>query len=139
GAEIEWNKTFARSLLAEVAPEASPLLHVARDRREVEEAIASFGSVPVAVKPPGLTGGKGVKVMGPHLASHADARDYAVSLLESGKGVEGVHIEEKMGGADFAPRASRGGRSVLFPPAPYASPSRYDGEEGPGTGGMGSL
>ena len=48
---------------------------------EVQEAIASFGSTPVAVKPSGLTGGKGVKVMGPHLASHAEARDYALSLL----------------------------------------------------------
>ncbi len=139
GAEIEWNKTFARSLLAEVAPEASPLLHVARDRREVEEAIASFGSVPVAVKPPGLTGGKGVKVMGPHLASHADARDYAVSLLESGKGVEGVHIEEKIVGAEFTIQAISDGRSVVFPPATYDYPFRYDGDEGPGTGGMGSL
>jgi len=139
GAEIEWNKTFARSLLAEVAPEASPLLHVARDRREVEEAIAAFGSVPVAVKPPGLTGGKGVKVMGPHLASHADARDYAVSLLESGKGVEGVHIEEKIVGAEFTIQAISDGRSVVFPPATYDYPFRYDGDEGPGTGGMGSL
>jgi len=33
GAEIEWNKAFARSLLAEVAPEASPLLRVARNAR----------------------------------------------------------------------------------------------------------
>ena len=77
-----------RELLAEVAPEASPLLRVARDRREVEEAIASFGSIPVAVKPPGLTGGKGVKVMGPHLASHDEARDYAIELLDAGKAGE---------------------------------------------------
>ena len=45
---------------------------------EVDEAIASFGSTPVVVKPSGLTGGKGVKVMGPHLASHDEARDYAL-------------------------------------------------------------
>ena len=31
GAEIEWNKAFARSLLAEVAPEASPALRVVRE------------------------------------------------------------------------------------------------------------
>ena len=48
---------------------------------ELDEAIASFGSTPVVVKPSGLTGGKGVKVMGPHLASHDEARDYALSLL----------------------------------------------------------
>jgi phosphoribosylamine---glycine ligase len=138
GAEIEWNKTFARSLLAEVAPEASPLLRVAHDRAEVDAAIASFGSMPVAVKPPGLTGGKGVKVMGPHLADHAEARAYANSLLEAGKG-HGVHIEEKIVGAEFTIQAISDGRTVVFPPSTYDYPFRYDGDEGPGTGGMGSL
>src|SRR5271165_5632614 len=57
GAEIEWNKTFARSVLLEVAPEASPLLRVVHDARELDDALALFGSTPVAVKPPGLTGG----------------------------------------------------------------------------------
>jgi phosphoribosylamine--glycine ligase len=139
GAEIEWNKTFARSLLADVAPEASPLLYVARDRREVDEAIAAFGERPVAVKPPGLTGGKGVKVMGPHLASHEQARDYALSLLEGGRAGEGVHIEEKVIGAEFTIQAISDGRTVVFPPSTYDYPYRHDGDRGPGTGGMGSL
>ncbi len=140
GAEIEWNKAFARSLLAEVAPEASPLLHVAHDRREVDEAIASFGSTPVAVKPPGLTGGKGVKVMGPHLADHDEARDYA---LEPARGAarpaKAVLIEEKIIGAEFTIQAISDGRTVVFPPSTYDYPYRFDGDEGPGTGGMGSL
>src|SRR2546430_16653295 len=34
GAEIEGNKAFARGLLAEVAPEALPLLRVGREPRE---------------------------------------------------------------------------------------------------------
>jgi phosphoribosylamine---glycine ligase len=139
GAEIEWNKTFARSLLAEVAPEAAPRLRVAHDRREVEEAIAYFGSLPVAVKPPGLTGGKGVKVMGPHLASHEEARDYAISLLDAGKGADGVHIEERIVGAEFTIQAISDGRTVVFPPSTYDYPYRFDGDDGPGTGGMGSL
>ncbi len=139
GAEIEWNKTFARELLAEVAPEAAPRLCVAHDRHEVKEAIASFGSVPVAVKPPGLTGGKGVKVMGPHLASHAEACDYAIELLDAGKGGQGVHIEERIVGAEFTIQAISDGRTVVFPPSTYDFPYRYDGDEGPGTGGMGSL
>jgi phosphoribosylamine---glycine ligase len=139
GAEIEWNKTFARSLLAEVAPEAAPRLRVAHDRREVEEAIAYFGSLPVAVKPPGLTGGKGVKVMGPHLASHEEACDYAISLLDAGKGADGVHIEERIVGAEFTIQAISDGRTVVFPPSTYDYPYRFDGDDGPGTGGMGSL
>ena len=103
------------------------------------EAIESFGSTPVAVKPSGLTGGKGVKVMGPHLASHDEARDYALSLLARGKPGESVLIEEKILGAEFTIQAISDGKTVLFPPATYDYPFRYDGDEGPGTGGMGSL
>jgi phosphoribosylamine--glycine ligase len=139
GAEIEWNKTFARSLLAELAPEAVPRLRVVHDQGEVAEAIESFGSTPVAVKPSGLTGGKGVKVMGPHLADHAAAEDYALGLLAAGGAGESVLIEEKITGAEFTIQAVSDGRTVVFPPATYDYPYRYEGDEGPGTGGMGSL
>jgi phosphoribosylamine--glycine ligase len=139
GAEIEWNKAFARELLAEVAPHAAPALRVVRRATEVDEAIASFGATEVAVKPVGLTGGKGVKVMGPHLRSHDDARDYVLSLLERGGAGECVLIEEKITGAEFTIQALSDGRTVVFPPSTYDYPYRFDGDEGPGTGGMGSL
>jgi len=139
GAEIEWNKAFARSLLADVAPEATPALAIVREPGEVAAALDSFGSTPVAVKPSGLTGGKGVKVMGPHLATHADAAQYAVELLARGRDGESVLIEEKILGAEFTIQAVSDGRTVVFPPSTYDYPYRYDGDEGPGTGGMGSL
>ena len=44
GAEIEWNKAFARALLAELAPEAVPVLRVVRARARSREAIESFAS-----------------------------------------------------------------------------------------------
>ncbi|HEY4426588.1 MAG TPA: hypothetical protein VGN08_00130 [Solirubrobacteraceae bacterium] len=139
GAEIEWNKAFARRLLGEIAPESVPRLRIVHEQREVAGAIESFGSTPVAVKPSGLTGGKGVKVMGPHLADHADAQDYALSLLAHGRPGESVLIEEKITGAEFTIQAVSDGRTVVFPPATYDFPYRFDGDEGPGTGGMGSL
>jgi phosphoribosylamine--glycine ligase len=139
GAEIEWNKAFARSLLSEVAPGAAPKLRVVRDAREVDEAIAAFGSTPVAVKPSGLTGGKGVKVMGPHLDDHEQAAGYARSLLARVREGESVLIEEKIVGAEFTIQAISDGSTVMFPPSTYDYPFRYDGDEGPGTGGMGSL
>jgi phosphoribosylamine---glycine ligase len=139
GAEIEWNKAYARALLGEVAPEAAPKLRIARDAAELSEAIGSFGATPVVVKPSGLTGGKGVKVMGPHLADHGQAREYALSLLERGRPGESVLIEEKIVGAEFTIQAISDGTSVVFPPSTYDYPFRYDGDEGPGTGGMGSL
>jgi phosphoribosylamine--glycine ligase len=139
GAEIEWNKAFARELLLDVAPEATPRLRIARSAEQVDEAIASFGSMPVVVKPSGLTGGKGVKVMGPHLASHSEARDYALSLLAREQAGDSVLIEEKIVGAEFTIQAISDGRTVVCPNATYDYPYRFDGDEGPGTGGMGSL
>ncbi len=139
GAEIEWNKAFARELLLEIAPEATPRLCVLDAPDQIEEAIASFGETPVVVKPSGLTGGKGVKVMGPHLASHADAADYARSLLADRRHGDRVLIEEKVVGAEFTIQAISDGRTVVFPPSTYDYPYRFDGDEGPGTGGMGSL
>lgn len=136
GAEIEWNKVFARSLLTEIAPDAVPLLRVVSELGELDEAMAFFGSTPVAVKPAGLTGGKGVKVMGPHLADHEAAGDYARELLGRG---DPVLIEEKIEGAEFTIQAISDGRTVVFPWSTYDYPYRYEGDEGPGTGGMGSL
>src|SRR5262249_19188211 len=139
GAEIEWNKAYARSLLGEVAPEACPTLRVVRYAHEVRDAIDSFGSSPVVVKPSGLPGGKGVKVMGPHLASHAEAGEYALALLARAERDESVLIEERVLGAEFTIQAISDGRTVVFPPSTYDYPFRYDGDTGPGTGGMGSL
>ncbi len=139
GAEIEWNKVFARELLAEVAPEAVPELQIVRDEAELQRAMAAFGTTPLAVKPAGLTGGKGVKVMGPHLADHDEARAYAGELLNRGGAGEAVLIEERVDGAEFTIQAVSDGRTVVFPPSTYDYPYRFDGDEGPGTGGMGSL
>lgn len=139
GAEIEWNKAFARELLLDVAPEATPRLRMIGTAAEVDAAIASFGETPVVVKPSGLTGGKGVKVMGPHLASREEAAGYARSLLAGARTGETVLIEEKVLGAEFTIQAISDGRTVCFPPSTYDYPYRFDGDEGPGTGGMGSL
>ena len=139
GAEIEWNKAFARELLLELAPEATPRLRLIDAVEQVDEAIDSFGATPLVVKPSGLTGGKGVKVMGPHLATHADAAAYARQLLVDRRHGDSVLIEEKIVGAEFTIQAISDGRTVIFPPSTYDYPYRFDGDDGPGTGGMGSL
>ncbi len=139
GAEIEWNKAFARELLAEVAPDAAPMLRIVRSASDLDAAMAAFGSRPVVVKPSGLTGGKGVKVMGPHLASHEDAKAYALDLLGRDGAGDSVLIEEKVVGAEFTIQAISDGHTVVFPPSTYDFPYRFEGDEGPGTGGMGSL
>ena len=140
GAEIEWNKAFARSmLLAESRRRSRRCCGSCAARARSTRRSTAFGSTPVVVKPSGLTGGKGVKVMGPHLASHDDARAYALELLGAAAPASSVLIEEKIVGAEFTIQAISDGRTVVFPPSTYDYPYRFDGDQGPGTGGMGSL
>ena len=131
--EIEWNKVFARELLREVAPEAVPRLHVVRDEAELRAAMADLRQhARRRSSPPGLTGGKGVKVMGPHLADHEAAREYALELLRARRG--------RRVGAD---RGAHRGRRVhdpgdqrrahgRVPELDLRLPYRFDGDEGPG-------
>ena len=136
GAEIEWNKAFSRRLLDRVAPDANPECHLVRTPGQARQVIDAFGDRPVAVKPQGLTGGKGVKVMGPHLADHDQAGRYAESLIAA----DGLAlIEEKITGVEFTIQAISDGQTTVFPAVTYDYPYRYDGDSGPGTGGMGSF
>ena len=48
-------------------------------------------------------------------------------------------IEERIDGAEFTIQAISDGRTVVFPASTYDYPYRFDGDQGPGTGGMGSL
>ncbi len=139
GAEIEWNKAFSRQVVSEISPESNPAYALARDFAELDAALGSIGADGYAVvKPLGLTGGKGVKVVGPHLKDLAEARVYAASLL-SEPGNAGVIIEEKIEYPEFTIQAMTDGKTVIFPPATYDYPYRFENDEGPGTGGMGSC
>jgi phosphoribosylamine--glycine ligase len=77
--------------------------------------------------------------MGPHLPDHDAAHAYALELLERAGGAEAVLIEERIDGAEFTIQAISDGRNVVFPPSTYDFPYRFDGDTGPGTGGMGAL
>jgi phosphoribosylamine--glycine ligase len=77
--------------------------------------------------------------MGPHLASHDAAGEYARELLARAAPGDSVLIEEKILGAEFTIQAVSDGTTTVFPAPTYDYPFRYDGDEGPGTGGMGSL
>ncbi|HEU4392623.1 MAG TPA: phosphoribosylamine--glycine ligase [Solirubrobacterales bacterium] len=139
GAKIEWDKLYARSVLDQVAPQANPKTASAATREEVEAALAEFDGEPIAVKPVGLTGGKGVKVMGPHLATYAEASEYAAEILAGEVRGGSVLFEEKLTGLEFTIQAITDGQTIVFPPATYDYPYRCDGDTGPGTGGMGSF
>jgi phosphoribosylamine--glycine ligase len=138
-AEIEWSKVFSRSLLEEIDPAACPRHVTVFREQDLDSALQAFGTAPVVVKPSGLTGGKGVKVMGEHLRSRQHARSYAAELLHAEAGTSGVLLEEKMIGPEFTIQAITDGETVVCPPSTYDYPYRYEGDHGPGTGGMGSF
>lgn len=141
GAEIEWNKEFCRRVVEQVAPEANPVFAIARTVGEVAAAVdrvAPDGG-PVVVKPVGLAAGKGVKVVGPHLRDNGEAETYARSVITTGHHGGAVVIEERITSPEFTIQAMTDGHTVVFPPATYDYPYRFEGDTGPGTGGMGSC
>lgn len=134
GAQIEWDKDFSRRLVEAICPEYNPEFYIAHNPNEALEVIKNFGEREYAIKPSGLTGGKGVKVVGVNI-SKDDAPAYALELLDLGHGA--VIFEEKLEGIEFTVQAITDGKTIIFPPATYDYPYRFDGDQGPGTGGMG--
>jgi phosphoribosylamine--glycine ligase len=137
GARIEWDKTIARELVHRTFPDANPRYAIVREPADLDAAFAAFSDIPLAVKPAGLSGGKGVKVMGRHLHNHAEARNYAAELLARGPQPRAVVVEERIDALEFTIQAITDGTNHVFPPATFDYPYRLDGDTGPGTGGMG--
>ncbi|MCL4449337.1 MAG: hypothetical protein M1483_05205 [Actinobacteria bacterium] len=139
GAEIEWNKFFSRKIVDEIAPYANPTYKTASTIGELETAVSYFGTQPIVIKPAGLSGGKGVKVVGVHLRDNKEAFDYGADIITSGRLGGAVIVEERINGPEFTIQAMTDGKTIVFPPPTYDYPYRFDGDTGPGTGGMGSF
>lgn len=137
---IEWDKVYSIGLMQEVCPEFTPFHRVVSSPQEVEEALTQFRAkgMEVVVKPQGLTGGKGVKVMPAHLPDYAAAAAYAGELLAARSG-EQVLLVEKLRGLEFTIMGLTDGEHLVMAPATYDYPYRLEGDTGPGTGGMGCL
>ena len=87
----------------------------------------------LAVKPAGLTGGKGVKVIGDQVTDE-EAKTY---LRESD--YDRVVLEERLVGEEFTIQAFVANGEVRTTPAVQDHKRAYEGDEGPNTGGMGSY
>ena len=139
-AEIEWNKQFMRDLLEkhEVPGRVGYRAFERYDEDGIRAAVESFGGN-VAVKPVGLTGGKGVKVSGEHLHNADDALAYAREIFEGGQGGGRVIVEEKIDGEEFSLQAFCDGEHAVPMPAVQDHKRAFAGDTGPNTGGMGSY
>ena len=140
GARIEWDKEYALRLMQALCPEVTPVFRVIRDVHDIAPALAAFRNqgIEIAVKPQGLTGGKGVQVMGPHLRDWDDVHRYTEALLVS-RPHESVLWVEKLSGIEFTIMFLTDGTHVVPAPATYDYSYRYDGDTGPGTGSMGAF
>ena len=86
-ARIEWDKIYSIEMMQRVCPGFTPFYRVVSSPDGLKAAMLDFESRGhgVVVKPQGLTGGKGVKVMPEHLPSYHDCIEYAGSLLRQGR------------------------------------------------------
>ncbi|MFB6110712.1 MAG: phosphoribosylamine--glycine ligase [Halodesulfurarchaeum sp.] len=131
-ARLETDKAYQREFMVENDIDARPDFEIFE---AVEPAVAYLESVEadVAVKPRGLTGGKGVRVTGDQL-SRAEAVEY---VRESD--YEEWVIEERLRGEEFTVQAFVANGSLRPTPAVQDHKRAYEGDSGPNTGGMGSY
>ncbi|HMK53796.1 MAG TPA: phosphoribosylamine--glycine ligase [Methanobacteriaceae archaeon] len=138
-ARIETDKAFMRKLFVDHNISGSIAYGVFQDVEEAGNFIDDFQK-DLVVKPVGLTGGKGVKIVGEHLKDGADAKKYVKEIIENKIGGHAsVVLEERLVGEEFTVQALVDGDHVMPMPAAQDHPHAYEGDQGPITGGMGSY
>jgi phosphoribosylamine--glycine ligase len=138
-ARIETSKSFMRELLSKHKVKGSIKYAIVDTVRDLELALDRLG-MGVVVKPTGLTGGKGVKVVGEHLMTKKDVLSYGEDILSKKVGGPAqIVLEEKLVGEEFTIQAFCDGRRVVPMPAVQDHKRAYEGDKGPNTGGMGSY
>ncbi|MDI9437979.1 MAG: phosphoribosylamine--glycine ligase [Euryarchaeota archaeon] len=138
-ARIETDKAFMRKLFIDHGIDGSVTFGVFDDVEEAGHFIDDFGKE-LVVKPVGLTGGKGVKIVGEHLKDDDDAKKYVKEIINNKiSGYASVVLEERLVGEEYTIQALVDGNRVIPMPAAQDHPHAYEGDQGPITGGMGSY
>lgn len=137
-ARIESDKEFMRELLDKYKIPCN-LDHKTFDTVSDASNYLDDRGYDVAVKPVGLTGGKGVKVMGEQLNSIDEAKEYVREVIDGGIGGGKVIIEEKAVGEEFTLMAFVDGKNIALMPAVQDHKRAFEGDTGHNTGGMGSY
>ena len=138
-ARLEWDKTFARNLMRKYSVRGIPEFAVFEEAAGAAKFIDELGK-PVAIKPAGLTGGKGVKVVGAQLKDNNEAKRYCEELIRAAHGgLPSVVVEERLEGEEFTLQAFSDGKTLAGMPAVQDHKRAFEGDLGPNTGGMGSY
>jgi len=136
---IETNKAFMRKLFEDYNIDGSIKYGTFYNMEEAYKFIDDFGE-PVVIKPIGLTGGKGVKIVGDQLKDNEEAKEYVKEIFDQKMGgYAGVVIEELLIGEEFTIQAFVDGEHIIPMPAAQDHPHAFEGNKGPITGGMGSY
>jgi phosphoribosylamine--glycine ligase len=140
---IEASKVAQRRLFQEVEPDLNPAFKVfdptnytsvASVQRDVWKWLDQLQDQ-VAVKPDGVTAGKGVGVWGDHFHTRQALFDHFLSNYQYGP----VIIEEKIVGEESSFQAFCDGKHLVPLPETRDYKRAFDGDRGPNTGGMGSY
>ena len=131
-ARIETDKAYQRRFMREESIPGCPDFETFDDAGAAAAYVESVDG-DVAVKPTGLTGGKGVRVTGDQVTT-AEAADY----VRESDWNDWV-IEERLVGEEFTVQAFVANGEVRTTPAVQDHKRAYEGDEGPNTGGMGSY
>lgn len=132
-ARIEASKSWARVLVQKYGIPGNPVFRVFQSEDGLREYLQELGEV--AIKPDGLTGGKGVRVHPEHFESMAEATAYAAECLASGP----VVIEERLVGEEFSLQTITDGLTSVHCPVVQDHKRAFEDDRGPNTGGMGSY
>ncbi|WP_135302573.1 phosphoribosylamine--glycine ligase [Haloarcula amylovorans] len=131
-ARIETDKAFQRRFMREHDIPGCPDFETFEDMEAACDYIDEYDG-DLAVKPAGLTGGKGVRVIGDQCTAEG-AKEY---LRDSD--YDRVVLEERLVGEEFTVQAFVANGDLRVTPAVQDHKRAYEGDEGPNTGGMGSY
>ena len=131
-ARIETDKAFQRRFMEEHDIPGCPDFETFHDMDAACEFIDEYDG-DLAVKPAGLTGGKGVRVIGDQITAE-EAKEY---IRESD--YDRIVLEERLVGEEFTVQAFVANGDLRVTPAVQDHKRAYEGDEGPNTGGMGSY
>jgi phosphoribosylamine--glycine ligase len=131
-ARIETDKAFQREFMAEHDVPGCPDFATFEDPEKAADYIREYDG-DLAIKPRGLTGGKGVRVIGDQITEE-EGIEY---VLDSD--YEEFVLEERLVGEEFTIQAFVADGQYRVSPAVQDHKRAYEGDEGPNTGGMGSY
>jgi phosphoribosylamine--glycine ligase len=138
-ARIETDKEWMRNLLKKYNIPGQLRCQTFTDAEKARKFVEDLNGE-VALKPIGLTGGKGVKVSGDHFNNVDEAMNYVKEVIEKQIGGQAkILIEEKAVGEEFTLQAFSDGFTILPLHAVQDHKRLLPKDKGPNTGGMGSY